>query len=261
MKKLLVVVMFCMLLPATMVLAQKTDGVHLFQNFFSDAVVATNPYGEAGLGYNSYDGFSAITAGAQGGYPVNEKLEVGVGVHYMNFSYDQEGVDSQGGLADPYVGVRYQLTPGPTKFAVGGYATLPVGSEDIGQGNLNFGAFGAVRHQLDQFTLTGTVGLNFYEVKTYEDSYFDFDKMEVVQGKEKTEHKNYISLGVGGIYPVNKNLAAVGELVMHTEGDFMMLSAGLDYNMGNVRYRGGLGLGLDDGAPDLSIFASYMLNF
>ena len=46
MKKLLVVVVFCMLLPATMVLAQKTDGVHLFQNFFSDAVVAQNPYGD-----------------------------------------------------------------------------------------------------------------------------------------------------------------------------------------------------------------------
>jgi len=43
--------------------------------------------------------------------------------------------------------------------------------------------------------------------------------------------------------------------------DFMMLSGGVDYNMGNVRYRGALGLGLDDGAPDFQILASYLLQF
>ena len=252
MKKLLLVV-FCMLIPFTMSFAQKTDGVHLFQNFFHDAVVAGNPYGEAGLTYGTFDGWNTITGGVQGGLPIGENIELGVGVRYLNNSYDAKGVDYQGGLADPYIGLRYQITPGPTQFAAGGYATLPVGSEDIFQGNLNFGAFGAVRHQLDAFTLTGTVGINFYEVTTYEGSILDLE--------EKTEHENYISLGVGGIYPVNKELAAVGELVMHTEGDYMMVSGGVDYNMGNVRYRGALGLGLDDNAPDFQIMASYLLQF
>ncbi len=254
MKKLLVVV-FCMLVPFTMAFAQKTDGVHLFQNFFNDAVVAGNPYGEAGLTYGTYDGFSTITGGVQGGLPIGEKLELNVGVHYLNWSYDDNDVDSQGGLADPYVGLRYELTPGPTRFAVGGYATLPVGSEDIGQGHLNFGAFGAVRHKLEAFTLTGTVGINFYE---YTDSDFDMDTFEV---EETTERDNYLTLGAGLIYPMNKNLALVGEWVLKTEMDYMMLSGGVDYNMGNVRYRGGLGLGLDDGAPDLMIMASYLLQF
>ena len=252
MKKLLVVV-FCMLVPFTMAFAQKTDGVHLFQNFFNDAVIAGNPYGEVGLGYNSYDGFSSITGGVQGGLPIGKNLELGVGVHYENWSYDNS--DSQGGLVDPYVGLRYQLTPGPTRFAVGGYATLPVGSEDIGQGHLNFGAYGAVRHKLEAFTLTGTVGINFYE---YTDYKYDSNSFEL---KESTEHDNYLTLGAGIIYPTSKKLAIVGEWVLKTEMDYMMLSAGVDYNIGNVRYRGGLGLGLDDGAPDFQIMASYLLQF
>jgi hypothetical protein len=259
-KLVAVVMMMCLLVPATLILAQKgTDNVHLFQNFFQDAVVASNPYGEAGLAYGSFDKVSTLIIGAQGGYPVNNQVEIGVGLHYMNWS--PEGGDSQGGLTDPIVTARYLLKPGLTQFSVGGYATLPVGSEDIGQGTLDFGLYGAVRHKLEAFTLTGTIGLDFVEVKTYEGGHFDMDTFEYIEGEEKTDHESSLVLGVGGIYPLDKTLSLVGELVMKTEVDYMMLSAGADYLMGNGRLRGALGLGLDDGAPDLTVMASYLLSF
>jgi len=85
--------------------------------------------------------------------------------------------------------------------------------------------------------------------------------MDTFELEESTERDNYLTLGAGIIYPTSKNLAIVGEWVLKTEMDFMMLSGGVDYNMGNVRYRGALGLGLDDGAPDFQILASYLLQF
>ena len=39
----------------------------------------------------------------------------------------------------------------------------------------------------------------------------------------------------------------------------MMLSGGVDYNMGNARVRGALGIGMDDGAPDFRIMGGYMI--
>lgn len=252
--KWMMVVMLFMLVPAGLVLAQDTENVHLFQNFFHDATVAKTPYGAAGLGYSSYDAFSEIDGEVVAGYPVNEKVEVGVGLRYMNWS--PEDGDGQGGLADPYITGRYLIKPGPTQIAAGGYATLPIGSEDVGQGHLNFGAYGAVRHQLEKMTITGTVGLNFYEIEKLGD--FDFETGEF---KKETDRENYLSIGAGVIYPVNDALHVIGELNMKTDIDYMLLSGGVDYNMGNVSYRGALGIGLDDGAPDLQIMASYLLHF
>lgn len=246
------------LLSTSLLMAQKgTDDVHLFQNFMRDATVSTIPYGEAGLSYGSYNHFSSFTLGAQGGYPVNKQVEIGIGVNYMNLS--PENGDSQGGLADPILAGRYLLKPGPTQFAVGGYATLPVGSEDVGQGTLDFGFYGSVRHKMQTFTLTGMLGLDFVETKTV-GGHFDEDNLKYVV-EEETDHESSLVLGVGGIYPMNANLNIVGELVLKTEVDYMMLSGGVDYVMGNGRLRGGLGLGLDDGAPDLMLVASYLLTF
>ena len=39
----------------------------------------------------------------------------------------------------------------------------------------------------------------------------------------------------------------------------MMLSGGANYKLGNGTLRGALGLGLDDGAPALSITAKYAI--
>jgi hypothetical protein len=47
-----------------------------------------------------------------------------------------------------------------------------------------------------------------------------------------------------------------------TDPDYMNLTVGADYKLkSNIRLRGGLGLGLDDGAPDFMLFTSFLFFF
>lgn len=231
-----------------------TNGVRLFQSYFYDTPISERPYAQGGLEYASYGNhhdFSLLNIGAQGGYALNEKLEIQAGWSYASWSYE-EG-EGESGITDLALFGRYNLlNGGPTSFSAGAMLTLPIGSEDIGGGNLNFGGYGALRHALDNgLVLCGTVGLTFYETTEY-----DVDPV-TYEIEESSKYENYLNIGAGAIYPVNEKVSIVGELTMQTEGDYMMLSGGVDYKLGNGRVRGALGIGLDDGAPDFKIGGGY----
>ncbi len=264
-KRMVIVVALVSLMASGSVLAQNNlDNVHLFQNFMRDATITSTPYGEGGLSYSNYNYFNNFSLGGQGGYPVMpEMLEVNASLNFVSFSPDQG--DGQSGLSDLLVSGRYKLVSDNFHIAAGGFITLPIGKEEVGASKLNFGAFGALRYPLENgMVITGTLGLDFYETKTYEGGGY-----KIVNGvpivdvpKEKTEYKNTLVLGGGVIYPVNEQLSAIGELNLHTEGNYTLLSAGADYVLNaNGRVRGALGIGLDDGAPDLQILASYLIFF
>lgn len=235
--------------------SSSTNSTHLFQSYFFDAPVASSGYGEGGLMYSSYDKLNTFGLGVQGGYPINDKIEVGTQLFYLNYSPEQG--DGQSGITDLGVYGRYNIyNQKQTNFSAGGLVTLPIGSEDIGQGNLNFGFYGAVRQLLSNgMALTGTLGLIFYETKDFE---FNPNTFEL---EEKTSHDSYLNLGAGVIYPINNQLNFIGELNFHSEGDYMMLSGGADYSLSSGRLRGALGLGLDDGAPDFMLMGSYSISF
>jgi len=238
------------------VFAQNTlDDVHLFQNFLRDATITKTMYGEGGIEYDDYEYGSIMTIGVEGGYPVKPELEVNARFGYINVS-PEEG-DGESGLSDLTVSGRYMLSPNKTKLAAGGYVTLPIGEEKIQQQKLNFGAFGALRHPLDNgMVITGTVGLDFLEKTTtqFNETTFEFE--------EETEYDNSFVLAGGAIYPYSDQINIVGELMMKTEVDYMMLSAAVDYKlqMGS-KVRAMLGIGLDDGAPDLAIMATFLHAF
>jgi len=234
------------------------DDVHLFQGFFQDAPVSESIFAEGGIVYDSYDGWSQFGFGVQGGVPINEQIEVGVGLGFCSWSPDKG--DGQSGLKDLYVSGKYNVLPGVTNVSAGGYVTLPIGEEKIGAKKLNFGAFGAVRHPVnDGLVITGVFGMDFMEIEKWTGGSFDWTTGEYTAPKKKTEYENSILIGGGAIYAVNEALNAVAELNIRTEGDFMQLTAGGDYALGaGSRVRGAIGLGLDDGAPDLSIFASFL---
>ena len=247
----------------TMVFAQDVlDDVHLFQNFYRDATITTAPYVDGGLSYSDYDGGSILGIGATGGYAVMPNLEVNAMLNFVNFS--GEGY-SESGLSDLLVAGRYNLVPGPTKISAGGYLTLPIGEEKVGYSKLNFGAFGAVRHPLaNGMVVTGTLGLDFMETTKFEGGGVKFENGQYVfeQPKEVTEYENSLLIGAGVIYPQSDVLNIIGELVIKTEGDYMMLSGGGDYKLANGgRVRGALGIGLDDGAPDFALMGSYLFSF
>ena len=233
------------------------SNVRTFQSFFRDAVVMDNAYGEAGLGYSDMAFGSLLDLGVQGGLPINPQLELGFAANFLNFSPDAG--DGNSGISDIRVSGIYSLVQEPSKIGAGGYITLPVGSEDVGAGNLNFGFFGAIRHALNEnMVLIGNAGFDFFEVTTVEivqTGPFSFDT------EESSEHKSSLGLAGGLINKLNDNTHIVGELVLRTEGDFFLLSGGVNHELGSGTVRGALGVGLDDGAPDFVISVSFLKFF
>lgn len=227
-----------------------TTNVHLFQSFLYDAPIAATPYVEGGLNYDSYDGASSIFIGAQGGYGLNEKIEIGARLGYQSWSFD--GADGQSGITDITAVGRYNIlnSASPTKISAGAMLTLPIGSEDIWQGNMNFGGFGALRHALDSgIEITANLGLIFLETEEFNQRTFEIEKTR----------KSSFNIGAGVIYPLNDKMSIVGEFRTQSEVEYTALSCGINYQMGKGCMRGALLLGLADGAPDIGIFGGYLV--
>ncbi len=232
---------------------------HLFQNFYRDALIEDGLFGEGHFQYaqTKFEAgpfevkWSTINVGAIAGYPVTPDLEIDAGIDFISISPD-EG-DSESGISDITVGGKYLILKKEQEIAIGGLVTLPVGSEDVGQGNLNFGFFGAGRMNIkDNMIITGTIGLDFYEMEKY----------NINTGKTDTEYETAFVLGAGTIIGLNPDLDLVPEFMMITEIDYMMLSCGADYKINeNSSLRGMFGFGLDDGAPDILLKLSYLMGF
>lgn len=230
------------------------SNVRTFQSFFRDAVVMDNAYGETGLGYSDMAFGSLLDLGVQGGLPVSPQLELGFGANFLSFSPDAG--DGSSGIGDVRVSGIYSLVPDPSKIAAGGYITLPVGNEDVGAGDLDFGFFGAIRHPLNEnMVLTGNVGIDFFEITTFSFNPTTFET------EESTEYESSLGLSGGVINKLNDQTHIIGELVLRTEGDFFLLSGGVNHDLGTGTVRGALGVGLDDGAPDFVISASFLKFF
>lgn len=264
MTKSALIVVYVLFLSLSLFAQNSTDQVHLFQNFMRDATITSVPYGEGFFNFSSYEYGSSISLGAQGGYGINPELEVNAALGFI--SYSPEHGDGTSGITDLLASGRYLVHKQDNlRIAAGGFITLPIGDEKAMQGHLNFGAFGALRYALESgLVVTGTLGLDFYETKTSEGGGYKIVNGQYIpeEVKEKTEYKNSLAIGGGVIYPQSESLSIVGELLFKTDVDYSMLSGGVDYNLNEKgRVRGSLGLGLDDGAPDFMLLASYLLTF
>ena len=220
----------------------KLDDIHLFQTFLKDAPISKTPYGEAGIQYGTSEFFSSFLFGIQGGYPINREVEIDANLGFSSISPDIG--DSQSGLTDLTVTGRYNIMPKKTNISVGGLITLPIGSEDVGQSNFNFGAFGALRHPLEKnMIITGTLGIDF---------------IETINTLGEDNREASLIIGGGLIYNIDRNLNVLGELNIRTKIDYAFLSGGVNYELPMGSFvRGSLGVGLNDGAPDFAILASF----
>ncbi len=254
MRRFIVTTLLAVLFIVPLHAQSNLDNVRLFQSYFFDAPIAKAGYGQAGLMYANYDFWNSFRIGVMGGYPLNDKIELGTQLHFVNYSPDKG--DGQSGISDIDVFGRYNVfNQDKTNISAGAMVSLPIGSEDVLEGNLDFGAFGAIRHGLSpQMAVVGTLGLMFYETKEIK---FNPNTFEM---EENTSYESYLNIGAGLIYSVNKQFNVVGELNIRSKGDYMLLSGGVDYLLGSGCLRGGLGLGLDDGAPDFMLMAGYQLS-
>jgi len=157
----------CLILSLILLTGQKAqaqnstmDDVHLFQSFFRDAPITNTGYGEALFDFSNFAIFNQLTVAAQGGYGITPEIEIGTGIYYRNLDFDEFG--SVSGIADIPVFGRYNFMNEETKLSGGAYITLPAGDDVIGEGQLDFGIFGAVRHPAsEEIVLTGTLGIDF----------------------------------------------------------------------------------------------------
>jgi hypothetical protein len=205
-----------------------------FQQFFFDGSHVGSVYGEVGLGFSDYDSFNLIDLGGRIGFPLGRSFEAGIGIHYLN--YDFNGLPDPDGIDDLFLTGRYLVSEGRSPVSVGGYLTLPIGDEEIGGGDVDLGVFGAIRHAASaRLDLAGVLGIDF------------FDRGDDYDG----------SLRVGGglVYRTRPGWHLIGELTFYTESDYALLTIGMNYPIGSsARLRPALGVGLDDGAPDLTLF-------
>lgn len=236
-----------MLLVAAPLLAQEPA---LLQSFVYDAVIPSQGIVEGGglyVKYNDWDVSEMIFA-VRGGWAFNEKMALYAQLAHVRI--DDNFMDATNGLSDIGLFGRYQFSDnGKTQFAAGPFVTLPVGSEDVGQSNFNYGAFGAVRHKLNGgITLTGNLGIEFVEFTTWEN------------GKEGTTHESGLMMGAGVIYPLSGGLVLMAEWSMRDKFDYAVLNGAIQYPLGPGALRAGVGFGVDDGAPDLLIAGGYAIN-
>jgi hypothetical protein len=241
----------------------KADDVRLFQTFFEDAPITTTPYGDAYFRYASFGkkrgDASVIEVAAQSAFPVIEKLQVGGMLAFRSISPDQGSGES--GITDLTVSGRYQVLPGATAISVGSSLTLPIGSEDIGESNFDIHFFGSLRHNVPSgLAITGTFGLELDETTVttvrFNPNTGDFDT------STDSDRQTAVLIAGGVVYPLPSGLSLVGEFNLRTEGDHAMLSGGVDYKLrAGGRLRGVLGLGLDDGDPNIAFQFGYYMGF
>ena len=237
--------------------------IHFFQFFQKDGVIDPNPYVDAGLGYYDYDRASSYTLGVQGGMPILPRLQLDGEINLVNWDPDYDQHET--GISDLLVSARYLVVDsGEAKFAqpytaglqitAGGYACLPVGSEDIEQGNLSLGAFSAARYPLNfGLVLAANIGLDYIETTHWSDTEDDYEIS--------------VSLGAGAIYPLNEQLNVIGEIYKKTEIDYLLASVGVDYQLtfgGHVR--AAVGEGFTDtvygiGSTDFMLTGRFMYPF
>lgn len=236
-----------------------TQNDRLLQRPEWDGAVMQKSWVEGAVTYESWDsdgaesdvwdlGLTYITS-----LPSLRKLEVGSRIDFLNVN--PEGGSDESGISDIDVWGKYQvITTTDLLLSVGMLITLPTGSDDIlhprASGEFNFEMFAGARYQVNKLMAAiGHVGL-----RQNSDADVDVGPVTVnVDGELQVE------VGGGVIYQATSQLQFQGEFNLATEqyenfDNDIQLRGGADYAINQALHlRGGLSIGLDDGAPDWAL--------
>lgn len=231
--RLFLLLLILLLFPAMAQSQSAQPEVRLFQSFFLDGSQVGQVYGDVGIGFNDYDNLNITSVGGHLGFPIGTSFEGGIMLNYLSFN--PSFGPNRDGINDLTLTGRYLASGGRSPISVGGYLTLPIGDEEIGGGDVNLGVFGAIRHAANErLAITGVLGIDFFE--------------------RGDDYDGSLRLGGGLIYRTGPGWRLVGELTFLTEPDYALLTVGMDHAVsGSLRIRPGLGVGLDDGAPDFAL--------
>lgn len=222
--------------------------IRLFQSFFEDAHITPEPYLDGEFDYSYYD-FNRADLGVYQlalrlGLPINPKTEIHGRMGMVHVDPDN---GSETGISDLYIGGRHLIIDRETKVTAGGFITIPIGREKTWENNFDAGIYSALRHPVsEEIVLTGTIGL------VYTEKPLQFGD----------DHEAILRLGGGAIYQYSNEVSFIGEAVIESRYDYMLLSGGMDYKFDRKSsIRGALGVGVDDGAPDAQVLLSFFIMF
>jgi len=239
MKPFLLALALVWMLPRAALTQEVLDDVFLFRNFTQDARVAPSPFGELSMFRESFETATYTSFAVNAGTPLTDRFEAALTASY--FMLDPDFASSSSGLSDLILHGKFNFPADNTRLAAGGFVTLPIGSEEIGEGDLDYGAFFAARHPVSEGTVvTGKVSADYFDAES--------DDAELTW-----------RLHAGVIRAVSERVALLGELLIHTGTEQVTLAGGLDFALANAgRLRSSLGLGLNDNSSNLSLILGYL---
>ncbi len=273
MKRTIILAILCLLMvPCTAYAQGETrDNVRLFQSFFEDAHVTPDLYMDLEFNYSYYD-FQGVDSGLyqtalRVGLPINPQTELHTRLGMVHADFDN---GSETSLSDLYIGGRHMIIDEVTQMSAGAFATFPTGKAETGEDNFDVGLYTALRHPVDYgIVLTGTAGL-IYTEKFFpsrfgvigrgpgngEDTAID------APGNFDGDHKAVLRLGSGAIYKHSDAVHFIGEAVYKSRFDYLMLTGGMDYAIDRKSsLRAAIGVGVDDGAPDVMVSLGCFIRF
>jgi opacity protein-like surface antigen len=265
MKKIILLCLLAGVLAAPLsAAADVTQNDRLLQRPEWDGAVISNNWIEGSLRFQSWDidgfEFDAWLLGPtfMTSLPNLPALELGARMALIHF--DPDFGSSETGVTDIDIWGKYQFYKTHSLMLSGGLLlTLPTGSDDIihpsASGEVNVEVFAAGRYQADR--RTALIGHFFLRKNSDAD----------IDGGGELDGELQAGFGVGAIYEMTRQLNLIGQFNFATEAyedmdNFIQLTGGAEFKVNsNFSLRGGLGLGLDDGAPEFELMIAAAFTF
>ena len=234
--------------------AQVSPDTRLLQRVERDGAVFTGAYLDGQFRYQKWDNAKGWLFGPTIAMTIPDLPQLELGSRAFLVSMDPDGGSSETGIGDIDIWGKYQFIDDPVLLAAGMLFTLPTGDEDVmhynATGEFNVEFFGALRYYIqDSVALIGDIGLRMNA---------DAD-IKTAGGKVEADGETQFMLGAGVIFEATPELDILGEIDFATEAykDFdsqIELTGGVEYAFTEAfAGRGGIGIGLDDGAPDFEL--------
>lgn len=244
-RPMLALAALAIVLPGAAAAQEDLNRVQWFRSASQDARVAPASYVEGNVFHTPFDFGSYTYLAARFALVPSPRMQLEMEISHFTSSSDFG--EGSSGLTDPIVTFKYNFaSTGPTQFSAGAFGTLPIGSDEVGEGDLDAGVFVAVRRPVAERTVVGG---------RFSVDYFEF---------EKDDRNPSMRLAGGVIHRVGERVSLLGEVLVQTSGvsegaTITNLSAGVDYALGERSHlRGAFGTGLTDSSPGTQLILSFL---
>lgn len=264
MDKLTIIMAFWTLMSG--VIRADTLLVRLPGSTYESALNADPGLSEFGLFYQHYRNSDHI--GLRGEIylhmpPSLRLIEIGL---ITGYEYSSNGKSDQG-LADIDIAVRYALGDNDNLMS-GLLVSLPTGMEAAGYGGTDIELFGAARYGLYRISMEGCIGLRLNgNLKLGETTQYDPRTGDERKVTIDREGKPSARIGIGVLLAVSNSTTMTGRFIAETarwdgyKSD-IRFTPGFDYRLKpRIGFRGGIGIGLSDDAPDFELSVGFSLDW